>query len=104
MLSLFSAGCGHISKGNKGSLYFLSCWFLCDFVFSCSQNWKLLLPWSPGLVGVAMSEDGDVDVESAEDVPEIGGEATATTANQRLYVRTGVVSTLYQRCLENSTS
>ena len=34
-----------------------------------------------------MSEDGDVDVESAEDVPEIGGEATATTANaSRIYV------------------
>jgi len=41
--------------------------------------------------------DGDVDVESAEDVPEIGGEATATTANQaRLFVRTIVVKTLYQ--------
>lgn len=26
-----------------------------------------------------MSEDGDVDVESSEDVPDIGGEATATT-------------------------
>ena len=28
-----------------------------------------------------MSEDGDVDVESADDVPDIGVEATATTAN-----------------------
>ena len=28
-----------------------------------------------------MSEDGDVDVESAEDVPDIGVEATATTIN-----------------------
>ncbi len=36
---------------------------------------------------MVMSDDGDVDVESAEDVPEIGGEATATTANgARLYV------------------
>ena len=28
-----------------------------------------------------MSEDGDIDVESAEDVPDIGVEATATTTN-----------------------
>lgn len=32
-----------------------------------------------------MSEDGDVDVESAEDVPDIGVEATATTTNGELY-------------------
>ena len=31
--------------------------------------------------GRAMSEDGDVDVESAEDVPDIGVEATTTTTN-----------------------
>ncbi len=28
-----------------------------------------------------MSEDGDIDVESAEDVPDIGVEATAHTIN-----------------------
>lgn len=38
-----------------------------------------------------MSEDGDVDVESAEDVPEIGEEATATTSNNgHLYGRVSV--------------
>ena len=38
-----------------------------------------------------MSEDGDVDVESSEDVPEIGEEAIATTAdNGILYGRVSV--------------
>lgn len=32
-----------------------------------------------------MSDEGDVDVESAEDVPDIGVEATATTVNDGLY-------------------
>lgn len=36
--------------------------------------------------GSAMSEDGDVDVESSEDVPDIGEEATATTTNGELYM------------------
>ena len=30
-------------------------------------------------------EDGDVDVESSEDVPDIGEEATATTTNGIMY-------------------
>ena len=30
-----------------------------------------------------MSEEGDIDVESAEDVPDIAGEATATTIEDR---------------------
>lgn len=45
-----------------------------------------------------MSEDGDVDVESADDVPDIGVEATATTtnANGGVYRR---VSLCYVGCV-----
>ena len=30
-----------------------------------------------------MSDEGDIDVESAEDVPDVGVEATATTTEDR---------------------
>ena len=39
-----------------------------------------------------MSEDGDIDVESAEDVPDIAVEATATTAEDRSEVYSPTVS------------
>ena len=39
-----------------------------------------------------MSEEGDIDVESAEDVPDIAGEATATTIEDRSEVYSPTVS------------
>ena len=43
-----------------------------------------------------MSEEGDIDVESAEDVPDIAVEATATTVEDRSDVYSPTVScTLY---------
>ena len=42
--------------------------------------------------GGKMSDDGDIDVESAEDVPDIAVEATATTAEDRSEVYSPTVS------------
>lgn len=39
-----------------------------------------------------MSEEGDIDVESAEDVPDIAVEATATTVEDRSDVYSPTVS------------
>ena len=39
-----------------------------------------------------MSEEGDIDVESAEDVPDIAVEATATTVEDRSEVYSPTVS------------
>ena len=41
-----------------------------------------------------MSDDGDIDVESAEDVPDIAVEATATTAEDRSELYSPKVSLL----------
>ena len=43
------------------------------------------------LCGV-MSEEGDIDVESAEDVPDIAVEATATTAEDKSDIYSPTVS------------
>ena len=40
----------------------------------------------------SMSEEGDIDVESAEDVPDIAVEATATTVEDRSDVYSPTVS------------
>ena len=41
-----------------------------------------------------MSDEGDIDVESAEDVPDVGVEATATTTEDRSELYSPTVSVL----------
>ena len=53
--------------------------------------------WSES--GMEMSDDGDIDVESAEDVPDIAVEATATTAEDRSELYSPKVSLLHFRAL-----
>lgn len=43
-----------------------------------------------------MSEEGDIDVESAEDVPDIAVEATANTAEDKSDIYSPTVS--YEGC------
>jgi hypothetical protein len=45
-----------------------------------------------------MSEEGDIDVESAEDVPDIAVEATATTLEDRSEVYSPTVSCVLCCC------
>ena len=46
-----------------------------------------------------MSEEGDIDVESAEDVPDIAVEATATTVEDRSDVYSPTVSYGFCVCM-----
>ena len=46
-----------------------------------------------------MSEEGDIDVESAEDVPDIAVEATATTVEDRSDVYSPTVSYVSLVCV-----
>ena len=46
-------------------------------------------------VRVIMSEEGDIDVESAEDVPDIAVEATATTVEDRSGLYSPSVSSVF---------
>ena len=53
----------------------------------------------PTTGSVNMSEEGDIDVESAEDVPDIAVEATATTVDDRSEVYSPTVSYVMALCV-----
>ena len=62
-------------------------------------TWYLRCPHITATGGVSeMSEEGDIDVESAEDVPDIAVEATATTVEDRSEVYSPTVSGVSQYC------
>ena len=58
---------------------------VCIFTFCASTA-------APVRLRGVMSEEGDIDVESAEDVPDIAVEATATTAEDKSDIYSPTVS------------